>query len=279
MPKGARSRAPRRPWRCLRVLRGGALALALGGAAIGLSACGGSSPDPPVSGAATGVNAAGSSASTSSTDPPPARLGPLALASNAPRAAAHGCPTRAAARHARLELRLAEERYTIETRGSTTHADLRYIAHDPILLEALRSGNLAAARAEVNILQHSQLVKHVTRIRIVRGGHVLIDGWPSSFDVGGSERVLRSGGRRLGKVQITIQDVIGFVKLEHRRNATEVLARGAAGQVRTLLPAAKRVRLPRAGCATVAGRSYVVSSFRERNLTGELVTIWLLTAA
>ncbi len=259
--------------------RAAVLAAAAIGATVGLAACGGASSDPPAASKIAGASVAGSPALTSSADPPPARLGPLALASRAPRAVAHGCPTRAAARHARTELHLAEERYAIESRGSTTHADLRYIANDPILLEALRSGNLAAARAEVNVLQHSQLVKHVTRIRIVRDGHVLIDGWPSSFDVGGSERVLRSGGRRLGKVQITIQDVIGFVKLEHRRNATEAIARGAAGQVRTLLPAAKAVPLPPAGCATVAGRRYVVSSFKERNLTGELVTIWLLTAA
>jgi hypothetical protein len=255
----------------LRASLTGGLALALIAAGIGLSACGGSSSDPPPASVA--------SVRTSAAHPPPTPALALALASNAPRAAAHGCPTRAAARHARAELRLAEERYAIETRGSTTHADLRYVAHDSLLLDALRSGNLAAARAQVDILQHSQIVKHVTRIRILRGSHVLIDGWPTSFDVGGSERVLRSGGQKLGRVQITIQDVIGFVKLEHRRNATEVLVRGAAGQVRTLLPAVKHVPLPVSGCALVGGRQYVVSSFKEDSFTGEPVTIWLLTAA
>ena len=254
----------RRPW-------ASGLALApLLAAAIGLSACGGSSSDPPPTRTTT--------AATSSTDPPAAPAAILALASSVPRAAAHGCPSRAAVRHARRELREAEERYAIESRGSTTHADLRYIAHDSVLLNALRSGDLAAARAEIDSLQHSQIVKHVTRIRTLRGSHVLIDGWPSSFDVGGSEKTLRGGGRNLGRVQITIQDIIGFVKLEHRRNATEVLARGAAGQVRTLLPAVKRAPLPQAGCVQVAGRQYVVSSFKETTVTGEPVTIWLLTA-
>jgi hypothetical protein len=195
-------------------------------------------------------------------------------------AAARGCPSRAAARHARRELREAKLRYLIESRGSTTRSDLRYIAHDGILLSALRSGDLAAARAEIHSLQHSQIVKHVTRIRVLRGSRVLIDGWPSSFDVGGSERELRdSRGRSLGRLQITIQDVIGFIKLEHRLNATEVLARGARGQVRTLLPGARSASLPQSGCTRVGGRQYVVSSFQETSFTGEPLTIWLLTAA
>jgi hypothetical protein len=195
-------------------------------------------------------------------------------------AAAHSCPSRAAARHARREIREARLRYLIESRGSTTRSDLRYIAHDSTLLNALRGGDLAAARAEIHSLQHSQIVKHVTRIRVLRGSRVLIDGWPSSFDVGGSERELRdSRGKSLGRLQITIQDIIGFIKLEHRLNATEAVVRGARGQVRTLLPAARNASLPRSGCTRVGGRQYVVSSFQETSFTGESVTIWLLTAA
>ncbi len=237
-------------------LLAGALAIVLLSAAIGLCACGGSSSDPR------------SVAAVSRSSQP-----------GVPNAAAHGCPSPAAVLRARRQLRLAKMRFRIEARGSVMHTDLRYIAHNRILLDALRSGNLTAARAEVDRLQHSQTVKHVTRIRILRGSHVLIDGWPTSFDVGGSEMRLRSGGRRLGRVQITIQDIIGFFKLEHRHNASEVLVRGADGQVRTLLAAAKRVPLPLAGCAWVARRQYVVSSFKERGFTGEPVTIWLLTAS
>jgi len=245
----------------------GALALAVLGVAAGLSACGQSSSSTAVR-ASSAVRP-----SASSSDPAPA---PEAAGA----AAHHGCPSRAAARHARREVREAKLRYLIETRGSTTRADLRYIAHDSTLLNALRSGNLAAARAEVYSLQHSQIVKHITRIRVLHGSRVLIDGWPNSFDVAGSERELRdSRGRSLGRLQVTVQDIIGFVKLERHLNATEVLARGAHGQVRTLLPAAKSASLPRSGCTRVGGRQYVVSSFQETSFTGEPVTIWLLTAA
>jgi hypothetical protein len=245
----------------------GALTVAVLGAAIGLSACGQASSNP-VRPSASSVSPQRSSSSGPGTAPEVAR------------AAAHSCPSPAAARRARSQVRGAKLRYLIESRGSTIRADLRYIAHDSILLNALSAGDLAAARAEVYSLQHSQIVKHVTRIRVLRGSRVLIDGWPASFDVGGSERALRnSRGRSLGQLQITIQDIIGFIKLEHRLNATEVVVRGARGQVRTLLPAAKSVSLPQSGCKRVGGREYVVSSFKETSFTGEPLTIWLLTAA
>lgn len=239
----------------------GALAIALLAGAIGLSACGEGSSDP----ASAPASSAGS----------PATPG----VANA--AAAHGCPSPAAARRASRQLREAKLRYRIETQGAVIHADLRYIAHNDILLHALSTGDLAAARAQVAILQRTKtVIKHVTRIRVLHGSQVLIDGWPTSFDVAGSERPLRDHrGRSLGRVQITIQDIIGFIKLEHRHNATEVLVRGAGGQVRTLLPAAKKVPLPRSGCTQIGGRRYVVSSFEARGFTGEPLTIWLLTAA
>lgn len=177
-------------------------------------------------------------------------------------------------------LRGAKRRFWIESRGSAIRADLRYIARDPVLIDALRSGDLAAARAEIARLQHSQIVKHVTRIRLLRGSRVLVDGWPTSFDVAGSERNLRDrNGRSLGRVQITIQDIIGFIKLEHRHEATEVLVRGAQGRVRTLLSAAKRLSLPASGCVRVGARRYMVRSFKETGFASESLHIWLLTAA
>jgi hypothetical protein len=234
--------------RLARPLAGG-LAIVLLGVAIGLSACG----------------------KSSSARQPSSSVGAVAIG---------GCPSPAAARRARSTLRNAKLRYRVESRGAVIHADLRYIAHDRTLLNALRDGNLAAARAEVHRLQHSQIVKHVTRIRVLQGQRVLIDGWPTSFDVAGSERELPGRqGYSLGRLQITIQDIIGFIKLERRREAAEVLVRGAGGQVRTLLPAAKTVPLPRFGCAQIGGLRYVVSSFQEMGFTGVPLTIWLLTAA
>jgi hypothetical protein len=236
------------------------------GIAIGLSACGSAASDPPAHIASLA----------------PARPSQIARAGSHSAGAhsARGCPSPAAAARARAVLSGAMRRFQIESRGSTIRADLRYIAHDRVLLDALSSSNLAVARAEVGRLQHSQIVKHVTRIRVLRGSRVLVDGWPTSFDVAGSERELRDRrGRSLGRVQITIQDIIGFIKLEHRHEATEVVVRGAHGRVRTLLGAARKLSLPLSGCARVGARRYMVRSFKETGFAGEPLTIWLLTPA
>ena len=108
---------------------------------------------------------------------------------------------------------------------------------------------------------------------------MLLDANPTSFDVAGSTVELRgAGGSSLGTLQITVQDVIGFIKLVHKLNAADVLVRGAGGQMRTSLPAAASVSLPSSGCALVGSRQYVVGSFHETSYTGEPLTIWVLTS-
>jgi hypothetical protein len=156
------------------------------------------------------------------------------------------------------------------------HEDLRQIARDNVLLEALRAGNLNSALAEAN----RQLVRHVVRIRVWRGSRVLVDANSTSFDVAGSGMELRAfDGASLGRLQITVQDVIGFIKLMHKLNAADVVVRGARGHVRTSLAAAARLSLPRSGCTQIGARRYVVGSFSETSFSGEPLTIWLLTAA
>lgn len=198
-----------------------------------------------------------------------------ALARVAAAKAATRCPTAAAASRAANALAAAEARYRMEARGTVIHADLRQIAHDSSLTSALSAGNLRAALSAAN----RQLVRHVVQIRVLHGPQVLLDANPTSFDVAGSTVELRgAGGRSLGTLQITVQDVIGFIKLVHKLNAADVVVRGAAGQLRTSLPAAATASLPSSGCALVGGRRYVVSSFHETSYTGEPLTISVLTA-
>jgi hypothetical protein len=156
------------------------------------------------------------------------------------------------------------------------HADLRQIASDPSLLGALSAGNLNAALAEAN----RQLVRHVVQVKVLRGSRVLVDANSTSFDVGGSGIELHArNGRSLGRLQITVQDVIGFIKLIHKLNAADVVVRGVGGQIRTSLPPAARLSLPRSGCTQIGTSKYVVSSFDETSFSGEPLTIWVLTAA
>jgi len=190
--------------------------------------------------------------------------------------AAARCPTPAAASRAQTALHSARARYLTESRGKVIHADLRQIAHDGILLRALSTGNLRAALAAAN----RQLVRHVVRIRVLRGSQVLLDANSTSFDVGGSGMELYApNGRSLGRLQITVQDVIGFIKLVHKLYAADVVVRGARGQMRTSLPAAARLSLPRSGCTQIGSHRYVVRSLNETSFSGEPLTIRLLTAA
>jgi hypothetical protein len=191
-------------------------------------------------------------------------------------AAAHGCPTPAAAARARTALGAAKQRYLTEAQGTVIHADLRQIASDASLLGALSASHLNAALAEAN----RQLVRHVVQVRVLRGSRVLVDANSASFDVGGSGMELRArNGRSLGRLQITVQDVIGFIKLIHKLNAADVVVRGTGSQVRSSLPAAVKLSLPRSGCMQIGTNKYVVSSFEETSFSGEPLTIWVLTAA
>jgi hypothetical protein len=196
---------------------------------------------------------------------------PRAVASVAPRS----CPAAALSR-VNQAVNAAKARYLTEAQGAVMHADLGQLAHDRTLLSALSGGHLGAALAEAN----RQLVNHVVRIRVQRGSRFVLDANPTSFDVAGSGTELRAAnGRSLGRLQITIQDVIGFIKLVHRLNAADVVVRAAGGQVRTSLPAAANASLPQSGCSQIGPRRYAVRSFSESGFTGEALSIWVLTAA
>ncbi len=200
--------------------------------------------------------------------------GPVAPRAQA-RAIAARCPTAAASVRAANALAAAEARYRMEERGTVIHTDLHQIASDGGLTSALATGNLGAALSAAD----RQLVRHVVQIRVISGSRVLIDANPTSFDVAGSTVELRGArGRRLGTLQITVQDVIGFIKLVHKLDAADVVVRGTGGQMRTSLSVVPLGSLPGSGCVKLGARRYVVSSFHETSYTGEPLTIWLLTA-
>ncbi len=192
----------------------------------------------------------------------------------------HACESRAALARAQAALAAAQARYRLEWRGRTIHVDLSQIAHDPHLLSALATGDAARALVAAN----HQLVRHVVRIRVLRGSRAIVDANPTSFDVGGSATALRSPrGRALGTLEITVQDVIGFIKLVHKLDHAEVVVRSASGEERASLPLPLPLPagtlLARAGCTSVRGHRYVLRSFSEPGFAGPALTIWLLTPA
>lgn len=186
------------------------------------------------------------------------------------------CPQGATARRSARALLAAVARYRLESRGSVIHADLRRIGRDIALLHALEVGNLRAALVAAN----RQLVHHVVRIRVLRGPRVLVDANSPSFDVAGSSIALRGpGGTSIGRLEITVQDFIGYVKLLHKINHVDVLVRGTAGHFHTSLAGAARLALPASGCVQVGPRRYAVRTLTETGFAGEPVVIRLLTSA
>ena len=179
---------------------------------------------------------------------------------------------------------VAKATYYRETKGGKLFQQLGRIARDGVLLDALSRGDFAGAQAEADAQLRSpgNHLAHVTRISVIRGSRVLVNATVNSdgaYVVAPGTRVLRSQGRPLGTLLVSLQDVTGFVKLVHRLTGAEVLVRGASGQVRTSLGAAASVRLPSSGHVTIAGRGYFVRSFGETGWGKEPLTVWILEGA
>jgi hypothetical protein len=220
---------------------------------------------PPTTPAAPTMTITTTTTTTAPTTPPAA-----VQASSAP-------PTRAITAIDRLTA-VAKQQYATEVHGGQAHAAMRRVARDPALLSALRSGDLTRVRAYVR--QEFDRVWyhwHVSRMRIYRGTNMVVDvGVP--FVVAPSQMALPdAGGRSRGTLQVSIQDVIGFVRYMHRNYPVDVVVRGrGAAHVRTSLPAALDARLPDWGTATVSGTRYHVRSFMQTALGREPVKVWIL---
>jgi hypothetical protein len=203
-----------------------------------------------------------------------------ALLSTGAGAGADAAPVQATAARAPAPSLMApyEARYTSESSGSAAHAALSRVAHDPGLLAAVRSGIKARIRAYVNsrfrpVWYHW----HVSRMRITRGNATVIEtGVP--FVANGPTTTLRDAhGHAIAQLQVSIQDVIGYVRLNERLDRVETVVRGrGSADVRTSLPAALKVKLPSSGTETIAGHRYEVGSFHETGWRGEPLQIWIL---
>jgi len=124
-----------------------------------------------------------------------------------------------------------------------------------------------------------QPIRHAVAVRVTDGPVTLID-VGLRFVVGGQIHALRNAaGVGLGSIEVSIQDVVGFIKLINRLTGCQVVVQGSTGQVKTSLPAAATVALPPMGPVAVGPHQYVVSSFRERGFAGEPLLISVLAPA
>jgi hypothetical protein len=187
-----------------------------------------------------------------------------------------GCPTCAAAIaqvRADTLAGVAERIYRQEVSGPPNGAAYAEIARLPGLTRGLETGDYALARRALL----DQPVRHAVRARVLRGGRVLVDvGLP--FVIAGTPRPeLAPGGRRLGRIEVSIQDVIGFVRLVERLTGARAVVLGSLDHhVATSLPAALAVTLPTKGPVRVGQRRYTVSFLRRPGFGGEQLSVWIL---
>jgi hypothetical protein len=180
----------------------------------------------------------------------------------------------------------AKHRWDNQIYGHAVHAKLQRLAGDATLRRILVSGKAGAMRSYVNrtyprVWYHW----HVSRMRVLRGPRLLADaGVP--FCVAPGQITLRgTHGHYLGTLQVSIQDVIGYVRLIHRNYHVDVVVRGrGTAHVKTSMGnenpgLVRHARLPNAGRTTVAGRHYNVRSFTAAALGGERVKVWILQRA
>jgi hypothetical protein len=162
---------------------------------------------------------------------------------------------------------LAEEVY-----GTPNGYAFHIISTIPDLLRGLATQDYALARQAM----HHQPVRHAVAVRVTKGHKTLIN-VGLRFVIGGRIHALHdSNGKYLGRMEVSIQDAIGFIRLIHRLTGCEVVVAGSTGQSMSSLAAASGVALPTAGPIAIAGREYTVSSFGGRGFAGEPLRISIL---
>ena len=198
----------------------------------------------------------------------------VATASATPVAVTRPVGTRAAQIRADAFATVATRIYREEAAGPAGMRNATRIAHDPQLIAALRSGKHAAIRAAA-LRELFLPVKHVVRIRVLRGGHSVID--VGGRFVSGSESAPLPGS--LGQVQVSMQDILGLTKLVTRFTGAKIVVHGRAGDVLASSPSLTGVRMPASGTVTVGARSYVVRTIDRVGFAGEPLRISVLVPA
>jgi hypothetical protein len=170
---------------------------------------------------------------------------------------------------------VASRLYHEEAAGPAGRRNLARIARDRQFLGALRSGRHAAVRAAA-LRELFLPVKHVVRIRVVRGGRTIVD-VGGAFAAGAESTELRApDGTDLGRLEISMQDILGLTKLVSRFTAAQIVVHGRPGHVIASSPGLTSARLPTAGRVTIAGRAYAVRTLSRTGFGGEPLRISVL---
>jgi hypothetical protein len=170
-------------------------------------------------------------------------------------------------------VQVAQRIYQGEISSPEVRADRRQVEEDGPLLSALAAGDRVAVAEAVRRLVYSGT--HIVRLRVVSNGAVLSDiGGP--YILAPVSGTLRSGGRTVGRYILSVQDDLGYVKLESRFIGLPLILRTGGHPIAlegALRPGSK---VPAHGPMRYAGRRYETVSLPARAFLGEALTITLL---
>jgi hypothetical protein len=157
-----------------------------------------------------------------------------------------------------------------ERDGAATARVLRIVAGDRGFIRAVATDDPAALRAAI-VRFFRDPTLHVVRIRAVTAGGKLVNDVGGPYVLAPASASVRSNGRVIGRVTLSIQDDAGYIKLMHRFTGADVILRTAAGEVpgSTLSPGPSTV--PIWGTVSYDGRVYQAFSFAAQAFpTGSL---------
>lgn len=164
--------------------------------------------------------------------------------------------------------------YAREVSGLGVHADRSQVEHNIPLLNALVRRNRSAVRRAVSRLVFSHT--HVVRLRVTQSNVVLADvGGPYILaPVGGT---LRVHGQAVGHYLLSVQDDLGYVKLETRFIGVPLVVLRGSRRIRlkgTL--ALGSAKVPQHGPVRYRGTTYESFSFRAEAFPRGALRIALL---
>jgi hypothetical protein len=184
------------------------------------------------------------------------------------------CATGAAEELAHTAGVVAQRIYAGELASSETGADKREVEEYEPLLNAMASGERGAIEAAVHHLVYSGT--HIVRLRVMKGSTVLADiGGP--YILAPVTGTLRQHGRTVGHYILSVQDDLGYVKLETRFIAAPLVMRIGSHHIPIegqLSPGPANI--PDHGRVTYRHVIYQAYSFNARSFPGGPLRISLL---
>ena len=152
----------------------------------------------------------------------------------------------------------------------------RTVARDPRFVHAVATADPAALRAQiVRFFQQPRL--HVVRIRATTRTGRLINDVGGPYVLAPTSATVRSHGRAVGRVTLSVQDDAGYIKLLHRFTGAEVVLRTAAGPVPGSTIRLRRA-LPAHSTLTYRGRTYGVKTFNATAFPSGVLAISVLVS-